>query len=125
MNNNTTINNILSPNHNNQVTNLNFINHSELKIAQQNLQHSKSATLLFIKMLEEESVDIASIQEPYTTAEKIPGAPIGWRQVTSNTKRASIIIRSSHIPITIIDQAPDSVSISLPFEGNDLLFTSL
>ncbi|GIY00355.1 hypothetical protein CEXT_145331 [Caerostris extrusa] len=42
------------------------------KIAQQNLQHSKAATLLFIKLLEEKDFSIACVQEPYITNEHIP-----------------------------------------------------
>ncbi|GIX89944.1 hypothetical protein CEXT_272021 [Caerostris extrusa] len=53
------------------------------KIAQQNLQHSKAATLLFIKLLEEKDFSIACVQEPYITNEHIPGIPIGWKQFHS------------------------------------------
>ncbi|GIX80138.1 uncharacterized protein CEXT_702871 [Caerostris extrusa] len=91
------------------------------KIAQQNLQHSKAATL-FIKLIEEKDFSIACVQEPYITNEHIPGIPIGWKQFHS-TYRSSIIIKNPKIPATILETSADSISISI-FLNEDVALTS-
>ncbi|GIX89954.1 hypothetical protein CEXT_272071 [Caerostris extrusa] len=96
-----------------------------IKIAQQNLQHCKPATLIFIQHMEEHDINMAMVQEPYTTNNKIPGIPTGWKQIISKTNRAAIIIRTTAIPITQVSIAEDLVTISTPIEDNNMLLTSL
>ncbi|GIX87617.1 uncharacterized protein CEXT_760061 [Caerostris extrusa] len=65
------------------------------------------------------------VQEPYTTNNQIPGIPTGWKQITSKTNRAAIIIRTTAIPPTQVSIAEDSVTISIPLADKDILVTSL
>ncbi|GIX84560.1 hypothetical protein CEXT_620911 [Caerostris extrusa] len=65
------------------------------------------------------------VQEPYTKNNQIPGIPTGWKQVTSKTNRAAIILRTTAIPITQVSTAEDSVTISIPLEDKNILITSL
>ncbi|GIY00347.1 hypothetical protein CEXT_145271 [Caerostris extrusa] len=75
--------------------------------------------------MEEHDINMAMVQEPYTKNNKIPGIPTGWKQITSKTNRAAIILRTTAIPITQVSTAEDSVTISTPIEDKNILITSL
>ena len=60
---------------------------ARLKCLQINLQHSRLATNNFLKITQDEEIDILSIQEPYALGNKLAGLPKYLAVYTSGAGR--------------------------------------
>jgi len=74
-----------------------------------NLKHSKTATYILQKIIDEEGIDIVCIQEPYTIGGKVMCIPRTYSVYASGAgrKRAAIIIKNKLIDAILINQLSD------------------
>ena len=81
-----------------------------LKCLQQNLQHSRAATINLTKTIEDLDSDIIFIQEPHLINNRIIGIPTTHRTFTSGPgkKRAAITITNKQIDAVLIHQLSDA-----------------
>lgn len=77
-----------------------------LKCLQQNLQHSRAATLNLTKLITESNIDIAFLQEPYLHGNKPTGMPTNYKIFSSDKGkcRTAIAVTKDSITAIIINQ---------------------
>ena len=80
-----------------------------LKCLQINLQHSRLATDNLVKIMNEEDVDVVSIQKPYNIGSSIGGIPRTYTVISAGAgkNRAAIVIKSKQLNAILITQISD------------------
>ena len=78
-----------------------------------NLQHSRVATANLMQIIEEESIDIICIQEPYIIQNKVVGILNKFRThaLRESRSRAAIVITNNQIDVFLLKQLSDADAI--------------
>ena len=86
---------------------------SIIKCYQINLQHSKTGTENLMQLIEKEGIDVAFIQEPYTTHNRGAGITKRYRMFTSSTGRcrAATVVTNNQIDALLIQDVTDKDSV--------------
>lgn len=79
---------------------------AQLKCLQINLQHSRFATDNLLKIIEEDSMDILCVEEPYTIHNKIVGLSKQYKTFTSGEERiwVAVVLRNNLVDTILITQ---------------------
>ena len=100
-----------------------------LNFFQINAQHSRTATNNLIQLINEQSIDIICIQEPYSINTKLPGIPKSMRTYAcgDGRRRAAIIISNHNIDATLIRQYSDEdcIIIEVNYNGEKFYTASM
>jgi len=85
------------------------ISTKRLKCLQINLQHSRLATDNLVTIMDEEDMDVVSIQEPYNIGSTIGGIPRTNTVISAGEgkKRAAIVIKRKQLDAILITQISD------------------
>jgi len=79
---------------------------TQIKCIQINLQCSRLATDSLLKIIEEDSIDILCIQEPYTVQNKIADLSKKYKIFTSGKgrNRAAMVVTNNQVDTLLIKQ---------------------
>jgi len=82
---------------------------TEIKCAQLNLQHSKTATHNLTQLILHNSIDVAFVQETYIGLNNVAGFPKSFRIFAhgNGRKRSAIIVNNNKIDAIAIRQVSD------------------
>lgn len=102
---------------------------SKIKCLQVNLQHSRVATLNLTQVMLQHNIDIAFVQEPYTTHNNVAGFPKGFKIFAhgGGRKRAAIIVNNNDVDVIGIIQSSheDAILTEIRYKGLTLYGASL
>lgn len=102
---------------------------TEIKCAQLNLQHSKTATYNLTQLILHNNIDVAFVQEPYIVLNNVAGFPKSFRIFAhgNGKKRSAIIVNNNKIDAIAIRQVSDedATLIELSYSGLNFYGASL
>ena len=102
---------------------------TEIKCAQLNLQHSKTATYNLTQLILHNNIDVAFVQEPYIVLNNVAGFPKSFRICAhgNGRKRSAIIVNNNKIDAIAIRQVSDedATLIELSYSGLNFYGASL
>lgn len=99
-------------------------NSKETTILQINLNHSRAATAQAAKHIQEEKVDIALIQDPYVTADRLYGFPTTWPQHASKNKQAWVVVANNKLIHSYQTPTQTTATIVISTETEELAIAS-
>jgi hypothetical protein len=92
-----------------------------IKCLQLNLQHSRAATFNLAQIILQYNIDVAFVQEPYTSLNNVVGFPKSFRifAIGNKRKREAIIVNNNHADVIAITQVPheDIILTELRYKG--------
>ena len=97
---------------------------NQTRCLQINLQHSRSATLNLMKVIEREELDIIFVQEPYEYQNKPAGIDKKYRTFTAGKgkHRAAIVIPNNKLDAILITQISDEDTVFIEIIHDNLKF---
>ena len=92
-----------------------------------NLQHSRTATSNLVQLINQHTIDITYIQEPYIINNKLAGLPRSHKVYTSGDrrKRTAIVINNDQLDVTLITQLSNEDCVTVEVHSEAVKFYSV